>query len=97
MIRFVARQGIYGNNKTDCLHRGLMPRKKGPPYITTSVSGITAEDWDAFKARADREQISYRESLSHAVNDLVEVLRQAVADPAVGHGPAGHALADAGV
>jgi hypothetical protein len=53
-----------------------MPRKKGPPYITTSVSGITAEDWDAFKARADREQISYRESLSRAVNDLVTAVRR---------------------
>ncbi|GEO42165.1 hypothetical protein SAE02_63130 [Skermanella aerolata] len=76
MDAFVARQGIYGNNKAAYLNRGLMPPKKGPPYVTTSVSGITAEDWDAFKARADREQISYRESLSRAVNDLATAVRR---------------------
>lgn len=76
MDGFVARQDICGNNKAAMLNRGFMPPKKGPPYVTTSVSGITAEDWDAFKARADREQIPYREAIARAVDDLAKAVRR---------------------
>jgi hypothetical protein len=40
------------------------------------VSGITLEDWNAFIAKADQEQISCREALSRAVNDLAVAVRR---------------------
>jgi hypothetical protein len=72
----VAQQSFCGNKRVVKVSRGPMPPQKGPPYVTTSVSGITSEDWDAFKARADQENIKYIEAIARAVNDLATSVRR---------------------
>jgi S1-C subfamily serine protease len=46
------------------------------PDITTSVSGITAEDWNAFRAKADRDKIKYKAALEQAISDLAVAARR---------------------
>jgi hypothetical protein len=52
-----------------------MPQERWP-YITTSVSGIAADDWTFFKARARKERLTYRKALDQAVADLVLAERE---------------------
>lgn len=72
----VAPFGIYGNN-------GAVEAKRTPivvhdrwPIISTSVSGIAAEDWDDFKSRAKRDKIALRTALEEAVIDLAAAARR---------------------
>ncbi len=73
----VASLGICGNN-------GAVEVKRNPvvmvhdrwPIVSTSVSGIAAEDWDAFKDRAKRDKIKQREALEDAVTDLAAAARR---------------------
>lgn len=73
----VAPLGICGNN-------GAVEAKRTPivmvhdrwPIISTSVSGVAAEDWDAFKARAKRDKIKQRDALETAVSDLAAAARR---------------------
>lgn len=45
------------------------------PHITTSVSGISAEDWDLFKKTARKRGLSYREAMERAVAELIADIR----------------------
>jgi hypothetical protein len=53
-----------------------VPQEDPLPYVTTSISGITPEDWDAFKERARQEGITYRAALYAAFADLTEAIER---------------------
>ena len=72
----VAQQSECGNKWAESVSRGHMPPQKGLPYVTTSISGITSEDWDSFKARADAEGMKYRVAIAHAVTELALAVRR---------------------
>lgn len=45
------------------------------PDITTSVSGISRNDWDIFKLAARRRELTYRAAMEHAIGALVADIR----------------------
>ena len=71
----IAQNAAGGDNEGIVLNRDTMPQLRWP-NITTSVSGIAAEDWDAFKARAKREKLPYKEALEQAIRDLADAARR---------------------
>ncbi len=73
MTVFIATTSICGDNERVLSCRTPMPQERWP-YITTSVSGIAAEDWSFFKARARREKMTYRRALDEAIEDLVAAI-----------------------
>lgn len=48
------------------------------PDISTSVSGISDEDWGRFRERARRDNMKYRDALEMAVSDFAEAVRSGV-------------------
>lgn len=46
------------------------------PSISTSVSGISPEDWDLFKAKARRDKVQYGTALEQAIADLATAARR---------------------
>ena len=71
----VAQNAAGGDNEGIVLNRDTMPQLRWP-NITTSVSGIAAEDWDAFKARAAADKIKYKDALEQAIHDLAVAARR---------------------
>ena len=71
----IAQNAAGGDNEGIVLNRDTMPQLRWP-NITTSVSGIAAEDWDAFKARAKREKLPYKDALEQAIRDLADAARR---------------------
>jgi hypothetical protein len=45
------------------------------PLITTSVSGILPETWQAFKKQAESQGFTYREAMETAIRDIAEASR----------------------
>jgi hypothetical protein len=72
----VAPRPFGGDNEGIVLNRDTMPPQVRWPHISTSVSGIAAEDWDAFKARAKVDGIKYRDALEQAIADLAVAARR---------------------
>ena len=70
----VALTDISGNNEELITLRIPMPQKRWP-HITTSVSGISPEDWEMFKDAAIDRNMSYREAMEHAIADLIADIR----------------------
>jgi hypothetical protein len=56
------------------LHVRSMPQTRWP-IVTTSISGIAPEIWEAFKMRADEASITDREAMEAAINALAEAVR----------------------
>jgi hypothetical protein len=70
----VALLDITGNKGEIITVRTPMPQERWP-HITTSISGISAEDWTSFKSTANKRDMTYREAIEHAVADLVADIR----------------------
>jgi hypothetical protein len=61
-----------GSDKEVLVSNGdTMPRHS----ITTSVSGISAEDWDLFRTAADQRNVTYRAALESAIAVLESAVR----------------------
>lgn len=71
----VALSDISSNNGERITIRTGMPQKRWP-HITTSVSGISPEDWKLFKDKADMRNMSYREALECAIFDLIADIKR---------------------
>lgn len=70
----VVLSDISGNNE-ELITVGIpMPQKRWP-HITTSVSGISPDDWKLFKDTARRHGMPYREAMEHAIADLIADIR----------------------
>ena len=65
----VAENVVGGDKKALVLNGNVMPQVRYP-NISTSVSGIAAEDWDAFTARARQDNIKYQDAITLAIKDL---------------------------
>jgi hypothetical protein len=60
--------------KKDAINK-MTPQPRWPD-LSTSVSGITPEDWDRFKNRARLDGVKYRDALEMAIVDLAAAIRR---------------------
>ena len=70
----VALTVICGNNERVKTHGTAMPQDRWP-IITTSVSGISAEDWTLFKKTAKLRNFKYQQAMERALAELIADIR----------------------
>jgi hypothetical protein len=70
----VAPTVICGNNERVKTYGTEMPQDRWP-IITTSVSGISADDWTLFKKTAKQRNFKYQQAMEHALAELVADIR----------------------
>jgi hypothetical protein len=70
----VAPTLVYGNNEGVKTYGTEMPQDRWP-IITTSVSGISADDWNLFKRTAKLRHFKYQQAMEHAIAELIADLR----------------------
>lgn len=73
MVVIVDTKAYRGNNDgvTTIRNPMQMSPQKRYPHITTSISGINADEWKALHAMAQEEGVTNREALERAVRSLV--------------------------
>jgi hypothetical protein len=70
----VAPTVICGNNERVKTYGTEMPQDRWP-IITTSVSGISADDWTLFKQTAKKRNLKYQQAMEHALAQLISDIR----------------------
>jgi hypothetical protein len=70
----VAPSRDNSNNERVITRRAGMAQDRWP-HITTSVSGISAKDWELFKRTANRRGLTYQRAMERAVAQLIADLR----------------------
>lgn len=70
----VAPTVVCGNNDGGKTYGTAMPQDRWP-IITTSVSGISAEDWNLFKKVAKQRHLKYQQAMERALAELVADIR----------------------
>jgi hypothetical protein len=71
----IAQNTVDSDNGRVALKRTTMPQLRWP-YISSSVSGIAPDNWNAFKARVDRDKIKQQDAIAQAIKDLAEAVRR---------------------
>ena len=73
MVVMVDTKTHCGNNDGMKTIRNPMPMspQERHPHLTTSISGIDADEWKALHAMAQQEGVTNREALERAVRSLV--------------------------
>ena len=70
----VAPTVICGNNEWVETYGAAMPQDRWP-IITTSVSGISADDWNLFKKAAKQRNFKYQQAMERALAELIADIR----------------------
>src|SRR5688500_17408575 len=70
----VAPTVICGNNERVKTYGAAMPQDRWP-IITTSVSGISADDWSLFKRTAKQRNFKYQQAMERALAELIADIR----------------------
>src|SRR3954453_9114343 len=73
MVAELDTKAYRGNNDGVITIRTQMPMspQERYPHLTTSISGIDADEWKALHAMAQAEGLTNREALERAVRSLV--------------------------
>ena len=71
----VAENVVGGDKEALVLNGNVMPQVRYP-NISTSVSGIANEDWEAFTGRARQDNIKYQDAITLAIKDLAVAARR---------------------
>src|SRR4051794_20877685 len=72
MYVMVETAALGSDKEVAVVNRDTMTKRSS---ITTSVSGVSAEDWDAFKDAADQRDVTYRDAMESAIADLAAAVR----------------------
>lgn len=71
----VAENAVGGDKEALVLNGNVMPQVRYP-NISTSVSGIANEDWEAFTSRARQDNVKYQDAITLAIKDLAVAARR---------------------
>ena len=64
----------YSNNER-VITRGIDMTQDRWPIVTTSVSGVSKDDWDLFKKTAKRRKLNYRQAMERSIAELIADVR----------------------